>query len=187
MAIPQRAGPPRALHANGESGTMVVPRPRSASSRHHLLEAFAMRRFRAALLLIATVAFVAAGCTSPSASRSPSPTASAAPSGSGGASVVVTFGVADEQYRIELTDPADIAIARRLLAGEEAPSIPNGIVVRGDPGVNTGYSWHIDPASVEFADVTVEVCDGRPSDVEADEITSDRYCPWDAKVVSIAD
>jgi len=100
--------------------------------------------------------------------------------------VVVTFRVADvEEYRIRLTDPADIEIARKLLAGEEAPRIPNGRVVRGDPDVNTGYTWHIDPESVEFVDITMEVCDGLPSDVEKGIITSDRYCPWSAEVIAI--
>lgn len=124
---------------------------------------------------------VIAACTG---GASPSPGPSTAPSASAG--VLVTFQVVDQAFRIELTDPADIEIARRLLSGEEAPGIPNGIVVRGDPGVNTGYSWHIDPDSVEFADVTTEVCDGLPSDVEAHVITSDRYCPWQAEVVEIA-
>jgi hypothetical protein len=101
--------------------------------------------------------------------------------------VVVTVRVADaEEYRIRLTDPADIGIAQKLLAGEAAPGIPNGQVVRGEPDVNVGYSWHIDPASVEFADAATEICDGRPSDVEKRVITSDRYCPWSAKVVAIA-
>jgi hypothetical protein len=99
--------------------------------------------------------------------------------------VVVTLRVEDEEYKIRLTDPADTENARKLLAGEEAPSIPNGVVVRGDPGVNVGYSWHIDPDSVEFADLTTEVCDGRPSDVEKGVITSDRYCPWSAEVIAI--
>jgi hypothetical protein len=99
----------------------------------------------------------------------------------------VTFRVVEQEYKIELTDPADVEIARTLLRGEVAPGIPNGIVVRGDPGVNTGYTWHIDPASLEFADVTTEVCDGLPSDVEANTITSDHYCPWQAKVVKIAE
>jgi hypothetical protein len=100
---------------------------------------------------------------------------------------VVTLRVAGvEEYRIRLVDPDDIAIAQRLLAGEAVPSIPNGRVVRDDPDVNAGYSWHIDPASVEFADMATEVCDGRPSDVEKHVITSDRYCPWSAKVVAIA-
>jgi hypothetical protein len=101
--------------------------------------------------------------------------------------VVVTVRVADaEEYRIRLTDPDDIAAARKLLAGEAAPNIPNGRVVRGDADVNVGYSWHIDSASVEFADTAIEICDGRPSDVEKRVITSDRYCPWSAKVVAIA-
>ena len=100
--------------------------------------------------------------------------------------VVVTFRVADgEEYKIRLTDPGDIEIARKLLAGEEAPNIPNGVVVRGDPDVNVGYTWHIDPESLEFADFTVEVCDGLPSDVEKGIITSDRYCPWSAEVIAI--
>lgn len=81
--------------------------------------------------------------------------------------VVVTFRVADvEEYKIRLTNPTVIEIARRLLAGEEAPRIPNGVVIQGSSDVNVGYSWHIDPESVEFADFTTEVCDGLPSDVE---------------------
>src|SRR5262245_42915374 len=118
-----------------------------------------------------------AGCGGVAPSGQPAPT----PVG-----VVVTVRVADaEEYRIRLTDPNDIGIAQKLLAGESAPNIPNGRVVRGEPDVNVGYSWHIDPASVEFADTAIEVCDGRPSDVEKGVITSDRYCPWSAKLVAI--
>jgi hypothetical protein len=113
-------------------------------------------------------------------------TACATPSTPKPEGIVVTFRVADnEEYKIRLTDPADIEIARKLLAGEEAPRIPNGTVVRGEPDVNTGYTWHIDPAALEFADFTMEVCDGLPSDVEQGLITSEQYCPWSAVVVSI--
>ncbi|HXQ35497.1 MAG TPA: hypothetical protein VN843_15875, partial [Anaerolineales bacterium] len=90
-----------------------------------------------------------------------------------------------EQYKIRLTDSTDIEVARKLLDGNEAPSIPNGVVIRGSSDVNVGYSWHIDPDTVEFADVTTEVCDGLPSDVEKGLITSDRYCPWSAEVIAI--
>ena len=99
--------------------------------------------------------------------------------------MTVTFRVVQEEYKIRLTDPADIAIARQLLNGEAAPSIPNGMVVRGDSDVNTDYTWHIDPDSVEFVDATTEVCDGLPSDVEQGIITSDYYCPWAAEVIAI--
>ena len=101
--------------------------------------------------------------------------------------VIVTLRVADaESYKILMTEPDDIAIAEDLLAGTEAPRIPNGRVVRdGDGGVNAGYGWHIDPADLEWADSTTEVCDGLPSDVEKGVITSDRYCPWSSEVVGI--
>ena len=86
------------------------------------------------------------GCGGGAPSGQPAPT----PTG-----VVITLRVADtEEYRIRLTDADDIATARKLLQGEVAPRIPNGRVVRGDTDVNVGYSWHIDPASVEFADTT---------------------------------
>lgn len=110
--------------------------------------------------------------------------------GSGSASpradtpVIVTFEVVDERYKVLLTDPADIDTARRLLAGENVPSIPNGRVIR-ETGVNEGYSWSIDPNDIDFAEVTIEVCDGLPSDVEMGVVTSDRYCPWSAVVVGV--
>lgn len=98
---------------------------------------------------------------------------------------VATFEVVDETYKIELITPELIAHAQALLDGEEVASIPNGVVVRDDPGVNAPWSWHIDPATLEFADMTVEVCDGLPSYVEDGTVTSDRYCPWSARIVSI--
>ena len=128
--------------------------------------------FMLALWLLAML--VGCGGIAPSGQPAPTP------------GVVVTVRVADaEEYRLRLTDPQDIGIAQKLLAGAAAPGIPNGRVVRGEADVNVGYSWHIDPASVEFSDTTTELCDGRPSDVEKRVITSDRYCPWSAKVVAI--
>ena len=56
---------------------------------------------------------------------------------------------------------------------------------RDDPGVNEPWSWHIDPSTLEFADMTIEVCDGLPSYVEDGTVTSDRFCPWSAELVSI--
>lgn len=149
----------------------------------------------AVLLLLAAVAACSAPGGSPaqtpsevaaSPSGAPSVAPSASPSG-GGEAVVVTFRVADaEEYRILLTDPEDIAAAERLLAGEEAPRIPNGVIVRdGDGGVNAGYSWHIDPDSVEFAEMTIELCDGLPSYVEDGSLSGERFCPWSAEVISI--
>ena len=99
--------------------------------------------------------------------------------------IVVTFEVGEgERFRVLLTDPVDQAQAERLLDGLDAPDIPNGRIVR-ETGVNEGWSWSLDPADFEFADVTSEVCDGEPSDVERGALMSDRYCPWSARVVEI--
>ncbi len=101
------------------------------------------------------------------------------------APVVVTFEVNEgDRFRVLLTERADIDVARRLLAGQDGPDIPNGRIVR-ETGVNAGWSWSLDPADFEFADVTIEVCDGTPADVESGELTSDRYCPWSARVLAV--
>ncbi len=100
---------------------------------------------------------------------------------------VATFEVAGgpQTYKIELATPELIEHAKQLMAGEEVAAIPNGLIVRDDPGVNEPWSWHIDPASLEFADVTTEVCDGLPEYVEDGTLTSDYYCPWSTKVIEI--
>jgi hypothetical protein len=52
-------------------------------------------------------------------------------------------------------------------------------------GVNDPWSWHLDPASVEFADATIATCDWPPSFVESEEITSPYYCPWSAELTAL--
>ena len=118
--------------------------------------------------LLAGALLSAAGCADPAADD-----------------VVVEFTVANgETFKVLLTDQEEIQIANDLIAGEDVPSIPNGRVVR-ETGVNEGYTWSIDPADFEFAEVTIEVCDGSPSDVEQGLVTSDRYCPWSAIISDI--
>lgn len=105
---------------------------------------------------------------------------------SGPEPTVVTFEVAGgEQFKVELATPELVAHAKSLLAGESLAAIPNGVVVRDDSGVNEPWSWHIDPSTLEFANVTIEVCDGIPQYVEDEIVTSDRFCPWSARVVAV--
>ena len=127
---------------------------------------------RAAVVIAALAPLALAACGT--AGGSPDPNAP----------VTVTFEVIDERFKALLTEPSDIEVARRLLAGEDVPSIPNGRIVR-ETGVNEGYSWSLDPNDIEFTDVTIEVCDGLPSDVELGVVTGDRYCPWSATVIGV--
>ena len=78
-------------------------------------------------------------------------------------SALVTFRVADETFRVHLLDESQIDAAHRAANGGRA-RIPNGRVVAGT-GVNVRWSWHVE--DVEFAELTTEVCDDRPSDVNA--------------------
>jgi hypothetical protein len=101
------------------------------------------------------------------------------------AGALVTFGVGDETFRVELTSAEQIAAAHAAQNGGPA-RIPNGRIVAGT-SVNTGWSWHLE--DVTFAEVTTEVCDGRPSDVEREGTTfgAGRFCPWTAAILQIDD
>ncbi len=145
-------------------------------------------------MLAGLLAVSALACATPAAptpsptlppTASPATTPSPSPTGSPTGAVIATFRVSGEEYRVLVTDPVQMAHARALLNGEEAPTIPNGRVVRGQSSVNTGWSWHIDPDDFHFADMTIELCDGRPSFVERGEVDGDRFCPWGAEVVEI--
>jgi hypothetical protein len=96
---------------------------------------------------------------------------------------VVKFQVGDQSFRVKLTTKAQVDAAQAAKAGGAA-RIPNGRIVLGTD-VNAGWNWHL--VDVEFAELTTEVCDGRPSDVEQNGVTfgGGRYCPWTAQIVSI--
>ena len=96
---------------------------------------------------------------------------------------IVTFAVADETFRVWLTSADQIAAARAAQSGGPA-RIPNGRVVAGAQ-INTGWSWHME--AVEFAEFTIELCDGRPSDVEREgpQFGGGRFCPWTARILRI--
>jgi len=95
----------------------------------------------------------------------------------------VTLAVGSETFRVALTSPELVAAARAAQAGGRA-RIPNGRIVAGAQ-VNTGWTWHLE--DVAFVEVTIELCDGRPSDVERQGTSfgGGRFCPWSATVVRI--
>ena len=96
---------------------------------------------------------------------------------------VVTFAVGEETFRVSLAEPDQIAAARAAQNGGPA-RIPNGRIVPGMQ-VNAGWSWHLE--DVAFAEATIELCDGRPSDVERQgtNFGGGRFCPWNATIVRI--
>ena len=112
--------------------------------------------------------------------------ADAGPSPADGA-VVATFATRGAHvWRATLTDSRAVASARAQLAGtEKIPTFPHGLIVYGSADENVGYTWHL--VNVRMVQTSMELCDGRPSDVEARRLTSRHYCPWAAKVVALRD
>jgi len=133
---------------------------------------FASPRLRA----IAVAALVLLGAAMNFACDDDSPTAP-----SEGA--IVTFRVENETFRVHLTTDEQVRGAE-LALGNGPAKIPNGRLVAGED-VNDGFSWHL--VVVTFAEVTIELCDGLPSEVQRAGVNfgGGRYCPWSARVVSI--
>ena len=99
--------------------------------------------------------------------------------------VVATFSTATEAtWKATLSDPESISAAYASLNGTaEWPTHPLGTIVYGDAAENVGWSWHL--ADTSMVEISTEVCDGHPDDVEAHHITSPYFCPWNAKVIAI--
>lgn len=96
-------------------------------------------------------------------------------------------GTSGETFRVRIHDADVIAEAERILESDEQRII-SAPLRRGDGGFNAPWSWHFDPDSVEFADFTIELCDGCPHMVEEDLDywidTVGRYCPWSTELVA---
>jgi len=94
-----------------------------------------------------------------------------------------TVDVAGERFTLVLTDPETILQARDNLRGRNG-RFPIGPLRAGHGGFNDPWSWHLDPAETRMTEAAIEVCDGRPSYVEAHQADYPTYCPWGARVVS---
>lgn len=64
----------------------------------------------------------------------------------------------------------------------------NGTIERGTKDYNDNWSWHFVENQWGLAEISTEVCDGRPSFVEeeldywVDQVG--RFCPWSSRVVA---
>lgn len=62
----------------------------------------------------------------------------------------------------------------------------NGVIERGTKDYNDNWSWHFAENQWNLAEISTEVCDGRPSFVEEDlDYWVDqvgRFCPWSSRV-----
>jgi hypothetical protein len=85
-----------------------------------------------------------------------------------------------EVVRLEITNSEGRAQAEDLLASGEA-RWALGTLKRGDGGFNGPWTWHIDPATVTFAEVTIEACQTAMSAIDDDLdywIDFGQVCIW---------
>ncbi|HEY0095413.1 MAG TPA: calmodulin [Archangium sp.] len=96
----------------------------------------------------------------------------------------------DQEFIFELIDPAKIQEAQNILAGKETLKVHvMGKIVRSRKPYNPNFNYHLDPASISFFAMAIEVCDANMAYVEAhlDEaggafLPGFFWCPWDSKL-----
>lgn len=94
--------------------------------------------------------------------------------------------VSGEEFRVQVTTETEAeAFRARMASGIEG--VVSGSLISGSGGINSPWKWHLDASTVHVADMAIELCDGRPSMVDADLAywlnNVRQFCPWGARVV----
>lgn len=94
--------------------------------------------------------------------------------------------VSGEEFRVQVTSETQAeAFRARMASGVEG--VVSGALISGSGGINSPWKWHLDATTVHVSDMAIELCDGRPSMVDAELAywlnNVRQFCPWGAKVV----
>jgi hypothetical protein len=117
--------------------------------------------------------------------------AAPAPAQAAGPAYFVMTDITREQFVVQLTDPVKIQHARDLLSGTttDRPHVYGRILKRTAP-YNPRWSYNLNPDTVDFFDVAIEVCDATIPYVEdhLDEaggafLPGLVWCPWTSRLV----
>ena len=96
-----------------------------------------------------------------------------------------------QEFIFEITDPATIQKARDILSGKEKNEIHvMGRIIKSNKPYNPRFNFHLDPATIRFFMMAIEVCDANMTYVEEhlDEacgafLPGCYWCPWDSRLV----
>jgi hypothetical protein len=105
----------------------------------------------------------------------------------------ITDGANDEESKfvIKLVEMDKIVHARRILSGGEIQRIHiGGKIIKQSVNYNPGWSYHLDPQSIDFFEYAVEVCDAAITYIEehlpeigGSTLPNNIWCPWSSKIV----
>ncbi|MFF5242648.1 calmodulin-binding protein [Streptosporangium sp. NPDC000095] len=95
-------------------------------------------------------------------------------------------------FVIKLTDAEKIEHARRIISGKETERTHVlGRIIKTRAPYNPSYGFHLDPNTIDFFQVAIEVCDASLPYVEEhlDEacgafLPGCFFCPWTSKLVA---
>ncbi|GAB3212733.1 calmodulin [Marinactinospora thermotolerans] len=98
---------------------------------------------------------------------------------------------APDKFVFELTDPEKITHARSVLSGEEKERIHvHGRIKKSRKPYNPNWDFHLDPDTIQFFEVAIEVCDAgiRYVDDHLDEaggafLPGGHWCPWGSRLI----
>lgn len=140
------------------------------------------------MLVLAIVAACGGGIQEPAVPRSVEGATSNCAGRAGGAEIEIQVNV--DTFRLWSVNARFIDHAKELKAsGKTGTAMLNGLADGQD--CDSRWTFHSDPADMSWPELAMEVCDGRPSDVEHDKAhwISDikRWCPWGTKVLSVDD
>ncbi|WNG60367.1 calmodulin [Archangium gephyra] len=94
------------------------------------------------------------------------------------------------EFIIALTDEAKIQMARDILSGKEKNRIHvHGRIIKRRQPYNPRFNFYLDPVTIDFFEVAIEVCDANMMYVEdhLDEaggafLPGGHWCPWDSQL-----
>ena len=100
-------------------------------------------------------------------------------------------GARDKEFIFQLADEDKIAHARRIVSGEETDRVHvMGRIQKRPQPYNPDWDYHLDPNTITFFNMAIEVCDANMQYVEdhLDEacgafLPGCFWCPWDSRVV----
>jgi hypothetical protein len=95
-----------------------------------------------------------------------------------------------QEFIIQLNQDAQIQKARDILSGKEKSEIHvHGRIVKRTQPYNPRFNFYLDPDTISFFEVAIEVCDANMMYVEdhLDEacgafLPGCHWCPWDSKL-----
>lgn len=96
----------------------------------------------------------------------------------------IDFEKGGDKFIINLSDAKKIERAREIIQNNEPLSIM-GEIVKVQADDNSAWSYHLDPATIEFFEIAVEVCDASARYVEDNLdavgggfLLGNIWCPW---------